>query len=273
MDGLYLYCLREKTKNSPTISSKGIDGDGEVFVLAYRQLEAVVSKVCFEEFGSDDIFKKAQEDLNWIKEKALAHEKIIEQAMRKDNKVLSLIPMRFGTIFKNKARLEESLNKDYCKIQEVLERIQSKQEWSIKLYLKDKEKFEKMIKEKNEAIKKKEQELASLPEGIAFFMEEELRETIAEEVDKELSTTMDVLFEGLKKQSVDSVRNKVLEKELTGRFEPMVLNAAYLVSEEKVENFTEVVEDLKQEMQAQGFCLEYSGPWPGFNFSSYENHD
>lgn len=268
MDGLYLYCLREKTMNSPTISATGIDGDGEVFVLPYLQLEAVVSKVNIEEFASDKIPKKAQEDLSWIKEKALAHEKVIEQAMGKDNIVLSLIPMRFGAIFKNKERLQESLNKDYSKIKEVLERIQGKQEWSVKLYLNDKEKFEQMIKEKNEAIKQKQKEIASLPEGIAFFMEEELREAIAKEISGELNATVDDIFERLKKQSVDSVRNKVLEKELTGRGEPMVLNGAYLVPEEEVENFKKEIEDLKQEMQAKGLCLEYSGPWPAFNFTS-----
>lgn len=269
MDGLYLYCLREKTKDSPVISAKGIDGDGEVFVFPYRQLEAVVSKVCLEEFGSDEIRKKAQEDLNWIKGKALAHEKVIEQAMKKENKVLSLIPMRFGTIFKNKARLEETLNKNYSKIKEVLERIQSKQEWSVKAYLMDRKKFEQAIKQKNETIKKKEEKLASLPEGMAFLLEEELKEVISKEVEKELNNIVNGLFEGLKKQAVDSVKSKILDKELTGRREPMVLNAAHLIAEEKVENFKKEVRDLNQKMQAKGFCLEYRGPWPAFNFTSY----
>jgi hypothetical protein len=48
MKGLYLYCIREKT-------------------------------------GASFFSKKAREDLNWIKERALAHEKvIIEEAMRKE---------------------------------------------------------------------------------------------------------------------------------------------------------------------------------------------
>lgn len=269
MDGLYLYCIRDKTKNPTTISATGIDGDGEVFFLPYQQLEAVVSYVSLEEFGTDETPKKAQEDLVWIKEKALAHEKVIEQAMIKDNKVLSLIPMRFGTVFTNKERLEEALNKNYSRIKEVLEKIQSKQEWSVKIYLKDKNKFEQLIEEKNETIKQKQKEITSLPEGIAFFMEEELKETAAKEVSRELNVALDDLFERLKKQSVDSVRNKVLERELTGRCEPMVLNAAYLVYEEKVEGFKKEIEDLKQETQAKGLCLECSGPWPAFNFTYY----
>ena len=265
MEGLYLYCIREKT-GIPSFSKKGIDGKGEVFTLTCRELEAVVSKVSLEEFASEEIQKKAQEDMSWIKEKALAHEKVIEEAMRKDDKVLSLIPMRFGTIFKEKERLEETLDKDYPRIRAVLDKIRGKQEWSVKIYLMDRKKFEQVIKEKNEAIIEKEKELATLPEGMAFFMEEELKEVISKEVDKELNNIVGVLFESLGKQAVASIKSKILGKELTGRREPMVLNSAYLISEEKIEKFKEDAERLNQEIQTKGFYLEYSGLWPPYNF-------
>jgi len=58
MEGLYLYCIREKIEDAPVISERGIDRNGEVFTLAYRELEAVVSKVSLEEFKSEEIQKK-----------------------------------------------------------------------------------------------------------------------------------------------------------------------------------------------------------------------
>jgi hypothetical protein len=267
--GLYLYCIRERTEGAPAILTRGIDGKGEVFNLVFRKVEAVVSKVSLEEFDSEEIQKKAQEDLNWIKEKALIHESVIEEAMGKNDKILSVIPMRFGAIFKEKASLGETLNKDYSKIKEVLDRIRDKQEWSVKIYLKDKKTFEQAIKENNEIIKEKEKEIGSLPEGMAFFMEEELKEVISKEADKELNDILEGLFERLAMQAVASIKNKVLEKELTGRREPMVLNSSYLVPEENIENFKEEAEGLNHEIQAKGFCLEYSGPWPAFNFTCY----
>lgn len=265
---IYLYCIREKT-GSPAFSTKGVDEKGEVFIFPYRQLEAVVSKVSSEEFESEEVQKKAQEDLNWIKEKALIHEKVIEEAMRNNGRILSLVPIRFGTVFKEESGLKEILDKDYSKIKQVLEKIQGKQEWSIKAYLKDKGKFEQAIKEGNEAIKEKEKEIASLPEGMGYFMEEELKELVSGEAHKELNSITKGLFESFKKHAVNSVKNKILEKELTGRREAMVFNAAYLISEEKIEIFKKEIEDLNQKMQAKGFCLEYSGPWPAFNFTSY----
>ena len=269
MEGLYLYCLREKSESSQILSAKGIDGKEEVFIIPYQGLEAVVSKVSLEEFASEEIKKKAQEDLNWIKEKALAHERIIEEAMRENDKALSLIPMRFGTLFKEKASLEETLDKDYTKIREVLGRIRGKQEWSLKAYLKDKKIFEQTIKEKNEAIKEKEEKIASSPEGMAYFMGEELKEVISKEIEKELNNIVELIFQKLKKQAIASVKSKILQKELTGRPEPMVLNVAYLIPEEKIEDFDKEAQRLNQEIQANGFYLECSGPWPAYNFSAY----
>lgn len=269
VEGLYLYCIREKTEGVPAISIRGINGKGEVFTLPFRELETVISKVSLKEFTSEKIQKRAQEDLNWIKEKVVAHEKVIEEAMRKDDKILSVIPMRFGTIFKEKASLEDSLNKDYSKFKEVIDKIHGKHEWGIKVYLIDREQFEQTIKEKNEAIKEKEKEIASLSEGMAFFMEEELKEVISKEMYKELNNIVDGLFERLGKQAVASVKSKILEKELTGRREPMVLNSAYLIPEEKKENFKKEAESLNEEIQTKGFYLEYTGPWPAYNFTSY----
>jgi len=269
MEGLYLYCVRKRINTPFPFSTKGIDEEHEVTTFAYQKLEAVLSNVYLEEFSSEEIQEKAQEDLSWIKEKALAHERVIEEAMRKDDEVLSLIPMRFGTIFKDKERLEETLNKDYSRLMEVLERIRGKQEWSVKIYLKDRGKLERVIKEKNESIIEKEKEIASLPEGMAFFMEEELKEVISRELEKELNNMVEDFFESLGKQAVDLKKCKVLGKELTGRGEPMVLNAAYLISEEKIEDFKKEAQRLNQEIQANGFYLEYKGPWPAYNFTTY----
>lgn len=251
------------------MSIKGIDGVEEVFIIPYKDLEAVVSNVSLEEFGSAEIQKKSQEDLKWIKEKALAHEKVIEEAMKNKDKVLSVIPMRFGTIYKEESSLNETLDKDYAKAKELLNKILGKQEWSVKIYLKNMRKFEQAVKEKSRGIKEKEKEMAALSEGMSFFMEEELRELVRKEADIEVNNIADEVFETLGKQSGDRVRNKVLGKELTGRPEPMVSNTAYLVPEEKTGDFTQEIENLNQKLTAKGLHLECGGPWPAYNFVSF----
>ncbi|MBU2572787.1 MAG: GvpL/GvpF family gas vesicle protein, partial [Elusimicrobia bacterium] len=287
---LYLYCIREKTDtpppasgpggpasggqagggdNTPVISTEGIDGKGEVFTLIHRRLEAVVSRVSLKEFGSGEVQKKAREDLVWIQQKALLHQKVIEAAAKNNDTRLSLIPMRFGIIFNGEKSLKTTLDKDYARITEKMEKIRGKQEWGLKVYLKNQKSFEERIKEKNMLIKKKLEELANLPEGEAFFMEEELNALVVRETAKELNDFARGVFETFKNISDDCVKNKNLGKELTGRAEPMVLNAAYLIPGESVPDFKTEAEKVNKRILEKGFYLEYSGPWPAYNFAAY----
>jgi len=245
---------------------KGIDERGGVFIIPFRELEAVVSKVSLEEFESKEIQKRAQEEINWIIEKSVIHEKVVEEAMRRNDKILSVIPMKFGTVFKNREGLEKSLNKYYKKFKTTLEKLEGKQEWGIKLYLVDRKKFEQGVKSKSQIIKEKEKEIADLPEGAAYFLEGKLSELISRDIDKKLKEMQKALFEGFKNYSEQSVEGKILEKELTGRLEPVILNASYLIKKEKVEDFRNEAERVNQKIIPKGFILEISGPWPPYNF-------
>ena len=268
MNGLYLYCIREKPEDASGFNTRGIDGKNDVFTIIHRELEAVVSRICLSKFTSEEIQRKAVEDLNWIKENALIHEDVIEEAMRGVDGFVNVIPMRFGIIFKDKTGLKETLDRDYVKMMRLLDKIRGKQEWSVKVYLMDSEKFELMVKEKNEGITSKEKEMASMPEGMAYFMEEELKETICNAVNKELDTMSDNLFGKLGEDAAESEKTKILDSEMTGKAEKMVFNAAFLIHTDKVDLFMKTLEGVSEDIKAKGFRLEYSGPWPPFNFTN-----
>ena len=270
LEGFYLYCVRKSLGASSVFLAKGIDEEGEVFTRTYQGLEAVVSKVSLEEFDSETINLKAQNDLQWIKEKAVIHETVIEEAMRNGGEILSLIPMKFGTIFKEEKALQEALNKRHEQFKETLEKLEGKQEWSVKAYLTDQNKFEKAVKEKNVTIQEKERDIAGMPEGMAFFIEEELKDVISSEVNKELNHAVEELYESLSRQAEATVQNHILGRELTGKREPMVLNAACLVAGGKIEDFIVAARRLNQESEEKGLDLELSGPWPAYHFATPE---
>ena len=268
MNGLYFYCIREKTEDPSPFRTRGIDGKREIFTIIHHELEAVVSRVPLLRFTSEEIRKKALEDLNWIKEKAVIHEDVIEEAMRGADGLVDVIPMRFGIIFKDKAGLRETLERDYTKMRRLLNRIRGKQEWSVKIYLMDGERFEVMVKEGNEELRLKEKEIASMPEGMAYFMEEELKEIVCNEVNKELDKVLDNLFGKLGEEAAESAKTKILDREMTGKAERMVFNAAFLVHGDKVDSFKKTLEGISEDLTTKGIHLEYSGPWPPFNFAN-----
>jgi hypothetical protein len=219
-------------------------------------------------FAGEEIQRKAQEDLDWIKEKAVVHSRVVREAMGKDPLLLDVIPMKFGILFEDRGRLIAGLEKDYARIKHALKTIHGKQEWSVKVYLKDRRQLEQTIQEKSEAIREKARILAGLPEGMVFFMEDELKAGISEAVDEEVNKMVGSLFEELERQSTASVKTKPLGKSFTGKEEPMVLNAAYLIPGERKEEFKLEAQRLDHEVQRNGFYLEYSGPWPAYHFTN-----
>jgi len=263
--GFYLYCIRLNTGNSK-FSTEGIDG-GQVYTIACQDLEAVVSDVSLDKFGSEEIQKKAEEDLNWIKEKAQIHEEVIEQTMGKGSlNIIPVIPMQFGVIFKTKEKLEETLNKNLEKFRKTLEYLAGKQEWGVKAYL-NRKVFEEFLEKGSEEILAKKKEAESLPKGMAFFAKKQAVSKIDEIKGKELDKITDEMYESLSQLAVSFNKAKILEKDFTGMPEEMILNSFYLIEESKLNDFQKKVEELKEKYNGKGIIIEMSGPWPSYHFA------
>ena len=264
MMGFYLYCIREKCDKG--FSKTGLGG-GQVYSVPYQDLEAVVSDVSLEEFGSEEIQKKAEEDVNWIKEQAQIHEEVIEQTMGKGNsQLVSVIPMQFGVIFKTKEKLEETLGNRYEELKKSLENLKGKQEWGVKVYLKENI-FRKTIEEKNEQVLAKKKEIESMPKGMAFFAQKQIDKVVGQEKDKELGRITEEIFENLGQLAFSKNKSKLLEKDFSGMTEEMILNAFYLIEESKLDSFQKKVEELKEQYNSLGFGIEVTGPWPSYHFA------
>jgi hypothetical protein len=76
------------------------------------------------------------------------------------------------------------------------------------------------------------------------------------------------IFERLNQHSIQSRINKLLPKEVTEREEEMILNSAFLIKTNKVENFMEAEDALKETFEEMGIFLDCTGPWPPYNFTN-----
>ena len=262
MKGLYLYCIRNK--NGSKFSERGIN-ESEIYVIPYQDLEAVVSEVPLPEFSSEEVQKKAEEDLGWIKKNVQIHENIIEEAMRFNGKILNVIPMKFGTIFNTPKKIEGILKKRYSVFKKSLKKLAGKQEWGVKVYLNPKD-LSRETRKLSSVVQEKEKEIARLPEGMAYFAENEVEDIVKKETDKILQDYAINIFETLKQYAYDSAKAKILEKDFTGEPFPMALNAFFLVSEEKLDDFLKAVESLIKEYKSRGFYFKHAGPWPPYHF-------
>jgi spore cortex formation protein SpoVR/YcgB (stage V sporulation) len=137
MLSLYIYGVFEgKGVNSFNIN--GING-GEVFIVPFRDIKAVVSNTQFAEYDPTE-------------ENVLKHEKVIQEAI---NHGVAIAPMRFCTILKTKNDLNKLLHSGYFNFKKNLVKIRNKHEFDVKVFVdisKFKSKYGEEIIEKSKEI-------------------------------------------------------------------------------------------------------------------------
>jgi hypothetical protein len=261
MSGLYLYCIRNKHDKVSKV--RGIDGISKIIGIPYKDIEAVVSTIDLKEYGSKKLAQRAKEDLKWIIKHAERHEKVIEHAMRHGGNSIPVIPMKFGTMFEKAQHIENVLKKRYKRFKNTLAYLAGKQEWSVKVYVK-----EDVLKEKlqlhERAVKAQMKRAEKLPRGADYFGELAVKQTLAVVMQKKIYALGEKCFLFLAEGAIESRQSKLLTKEISGHEEPMILNGAYLVNKDHLNAFVAKIQKLKK---FHPECIfEYTGPWPPYNF-------
>jgi len=239
--------------------SRGIDN---AHFLYYQGLYAVTSKVSTDEFSEENL-KKNLADLEWIKTKASIHEKVIETIMQNS----CVIPFKFGTIFNTEENLKTMLKKHIREFKNTLTYLEGKEEWGVKIYCDIDKLKENLIREDKELLNI-DKEIDSASPGKAFILKKKKVELVNTSVNKKLNDYGQLIFEKLNQHGIESRINKLLPKEVTERKEEMILNSAFLIKKNKVENFMKTESALKEIFEEMGLFLDCTGPWPPYNFTN-----
>ncbi|PYY23197.1 MAG: hypothetical protein DMG62_08840 [Acidobacteria bacterium] len=124
---LYLYGISAK---NPKVKITGsIHGIAAVETLEDSGLTAWLSRVPETEFGEK--LAAHMEDLEWLAGASVRHQRTVSQI----SESVTLLPARFGTIFKNEQSLLEHVRAEKDKLTATLLRIEGTEEWGVKLFL------------------------------------------------------------------------------------------------------------------------------------------
>lgn len=254
-DLIYLYCVTNRVPQPKD------DGYG-VYSLNHQGLYAVVSKVPEDEFGEENL-KKNLSNLEWLKIKAYRHEKVIEEVM-KDGCV---VPFKLATLFTTEDSLKAMLKEHAEQLRGNLENLEEKDEWGIKIYC-DVERLKKISLIDDKEILRMDKEISSsaLGPGKAFLLKKKREKLLNDLIDKKIEETVQEFLTGLKQQSLRTRFNRSLPKDVTERMDDMILNAAFLVEQDKLNAFIREIEILKNQYEGTGFLFDCTGPWPPYNF-------
>ena len=260
--GLYLYCVI-KAEAAPKINDldvKGIDGFNHLFLVTHGEICGVVSQVPLAEFG-EKVLEENLKKMNWLENKALLHEHILEQVMS----VTTIIPMRFCTIYKNREAVVTVLAENRNRFYTALKQLTGKAEWGVKIFL-DSEVLAREIVHISDKLQKLDRKIKTLSAGKAFFLKKQMDSLTEEEVDAKAFSYADKCYVRLRGMVERACLNQLLTKEMTGNPKEMILNSVYLVEEARVGDFLQEVNLLQEEFGPFGLEFAVSGPWPAYHF-------
>src|SRR5918996_117256 len=239
LDGKYVYCIIRLDKQRD-FGSIGIGGGRRVYTVHFRDLAAVVSDTPIVIYDP-------------TREYVLAHEFVNETVMRE----FTVIPMSFGTVFRSEDDVLELLRSTYQAFSDVLDKMQDKIEFGLKV-LWDREKVIANLERENDEIRRLKDEISRHTTTSTYFARMQLGRLIDSALEEMGSRYVADIHDALKPVAVASRSNKPIG-------DRMILNAAFLVDRTQEHSFDEKVKEVSRRYD-ELLTFKYTGPWPPYNF-------
>jgi hypothetical protein len=238
--GKYVYCII-RTDAQQDFGAIGIGGRGDrVYSVHYREFAAIVSNCPLIIFDP-------------TRENALAHEHVNEVVM----KDFTVLPMSFGTVFRTENDTREFLKGTYDALVEVLQKMEGKIEFGLKVNW-DKENVIRELEQENDEIRRLKDDISSNQSTSTYFSRMQLGRVVESALQAKADTYVAEIYEALRNAAVASRSNKPIG-------DRMIMNAAFLVEREKTRAFDEQISEIAKKYENKLSFL-YTGPWPPYNF-------
>src|SRR3954463_7475958 len=237
--GKYVYCIIRSDRQRD-FGAIGIGGGQKVATVAYKDLAAVVSDTPIVIYDP-------------TRDNVLAHEFVNETVMRE----FTVIPMSFGTVFRSEDDVTELLRSTYQAFSDVLDKMQDKIEFGLKV-LWDRDKVVANLERENDEIRRLKDEISRHTASSTYFARTQLGRLIEGALEEMSARYVADIHDALKPVAVASRSNKPIG-------DRMILNAAFLVDRSQETAFDEKVKDISRKYEDL-LRFKYSGPWPPYNF-------
>jgi Gas vesicle synthesis protein GvpL/GvpF len=224
-------------------------GGGAVRPVTAAGLAAVVGDVPGEEFGQDAL-RRNLEDLEWLERTARTHHAVIE-AVAKEH---TAVPMRLATVYSSDEAVAGMLNERAADLREALARIQGRAEWGVKAYA-----ATQTGQRRSEGGRTRTDE-----SGAAYLKRRRAELAARQDTRQQALASADAIYAELGRLAVAARQYPPQSPEVTGRPASMVLNAAYLVPDDRADDFAQAVTGLAARHPAVQLAL--TGPWPPYSF-------
>lgn len=240
---IYVYAVCAGKPDTAGLA--GVSG-GTVEALPCADLVAVVGEVPAGEFSTERIDDHLQ-DLEWLARTARAHHDVVGAVGAQT----AVVPLSLATVFHDRDRARQEMEARRDVLAAALGRVRGRSEWGLKLY--------RPAGPARESGGRRDRPAS----GSEYLRRRRAEVDAARSREDDADRAAAAVHDAVAAAAVDARRHRVHDESLTGRPEPMVLNAAYLVDDDRVADWRAAVEGA-----ATGdLVMEVTGPWVPYSFA------
>ncbi|HEY2738716.1 MAG TPA: GvpL/GvpF family gas vesicle protein [Thermoanaerobaculia bacterium] len=189
-------------------------------------------------------------DLDWVGDRALAHEQVVEHFAAQ----WVVLPLKLFTLFSSDERAVHRLRERQEDIGRVLARIAGRVEWGVRILFQEK---------KAKKAEPKEPSPVPATTGKGFLLRKKEEKDGARGLAGRARAVVDQAYDDLARQSISSRRH---EPEVGQGGARLLLDAAFLVSKGDGDGFEAAVQRWADQLTEHACDLNLTGPWPPYNF-------
>src|ERR1041385_5463590 len=128
----YVYCIAESAAAAQLPADSlpvAIEDDAKLEWVSVNALAALVSRVPLETYSEESLTEHLN-DATWTAIRAMRHETVVEYVAKR----LTVVPLRFGTIYLERHSIEQMLTDKSRELEELIEHLRGREEWGVNVY-------------------------------------------------------------------------------------------------------------------------------------------
>lgn len=245
-------------------SPPGVD-DSPVETFIAGEIAALASRLDAGAYGPN--VNDRVGDVAWLGPRASAHDRVLTWA----SDAGAVIPLPILSLFRSEQAVRDMLSERKVELTAMLERVALGREYGVRIFRIDDE-LRSTLSAFSPSIAKLEADVAGAASpGQGYLLSRKLDAARKEELHRVAAGVASSIYETLAARSLDAVQNS-LPKTSPDQIGSAILNAAFLVTHERIDEFREAVTTFIRDHDKRGFRVEFTGPWPPYHFTRASVH-
>jgi Gas vesicle synthesis protein GvpL/GvpF len=256
-DLVYVYAILPRPVSTPLT---GIENRTIRWVIAH-DLAAAVSDVPEDQFDEEPLNANVR-DMGWLGPRAVAHQEI---NARLHEVADAIVPLAFGTVFRDDDRVLQMLTEQAGALTTRLEEVHGAAEWVVALHLL-REPDPAEVAAASSAVQALRAEVEASSPGRAHLLRRQLAELERVEARRLQAETATAVLERLRSVATDTYQESLP----ADAAERPLLRASVLVPRADEARFLDTVHDLRERWPEPTYRVLVTGPWPPYRFAGLD---